>query len=324
MATDYSIANAPGTDAHSFSRTKSGWTIGGGVETQLAGHWTAKIEYLYIDLGKLTDVFVYAPDPAISVVNTSHIRNHVARLGLNYKFGGPVYMAAAPGGGFVKAPAAVVAFNWSGFYLGANVGYGVARDPSQSTIFSGGAALSFDSFNLSPRGVLGGAQVGYNWQAAPNWVFGIETDIQASAQTDGTTCVRFCQTLLITQASQKLPWFGTLRGRLGWTNGPALFYATGGLAYGQVTTDYTITSLPAVVVQQRFSHTKTGWTAGGGIETKLAGNWTAKAEYLYIDLGKVNGSFGYPPDPFISFVETSAIRNHIARVGLNYKFENTR
>jgi outer membrane immunogenic protein len=169
----------------------------------------------------------------------------------------------------------------------------VARNPSDS-IFD--AASHGETFNLRPQGVFGGAQFGYNWQAAPNLVLGIETDIQASAQTDSTTCVDLCvlpsggSSGIFTQVTQKLPWFGTLRARLGWTNGPTLYYVTGGWAYGEVKTDYAVGNAPGTDAHS-FSHTKSGWTIGGGIETQLVGNWTAKVEYLYIDLGTVNEDF---------------------------------
>ena len=203
--------------------------------------------------------------------------------------------------------------------MGANIGYGVARDPSGSTRFGGGLPEP-ETFNLAPRGMLGGGQVGYNWQATPNWIVSIEADLQASAQTDSTTCVSVCFGTQFTKVAQELPWFGTLRGRLGWSNGPALYYVTGGWAYGKVTTDVVVsTDSPD---SRSFSHSKSGWTIGGGIETQLAGSWTAKVEYLYIDLGSVTDSFVFTPNPTFSFAESSAIRNHVARVGVNYKFDS--
>ena len=308
---------AGGIDQRNFSHTKSGRTVGGGIETQLAGNWTAKVEYLYIDLGKMTDSFIGIG--GVSFVDSNSIRNHVVRVGLNYKFGDPIYAPAARTGGIYKAPPAVVTSSWSGFYLGGNVGYGAARDPNRSTE-TGPLANFSETFNLTPHGVLGGGQIGYNWQAAPNWVWGIEADIQSSAQKDSTTCATFCNAVASTQVSQKLPWFGTLRGRFGWTNGPALYYVTGGLAYGEVTTNYGVNFNGAGFDQHNFRNAKSGRTVGGGIEAQLAGNWTAKVEYLYIDLGNVTDSFIYTPTPAGSYVESSAIRNHVARVGLNYKF----
>ena len=98
--------------------------------------------------------------------------------------------------------APVPSYGWSGFYIGGNVGYGVARNPSGLTRITLDGVIH-ETFNLSPHGVLGGGQAGYNWQSS-DWVFGIETDIQASAQTDATTCITSCFGIIGT-ISQKLP-----------------------------------------------------------------------------------------------------------------------
>jgi outer membrane immunogenic protein len=325
VATHYAVDDVSGVDFHQFSRSQSGWTLGGGIETQLVGNWTAKVEYLFVNLGSVAESFVYAPFPASTYAETSAIRNHVVRVGLNYKFGDPVYAATATN----NARPVHAAFDWTGFYLGGNLGYGVARNPSQKILTNPGGAplVTTETFNVSPHGALGGGQIGYNWQAARNWVWGIEADIQASAQTDSTTCVTICFPAFpgetFTRVSQKLPWFGTLRGRLGWTNGPALYYATGGWAIGNVTSDYTVRCcVPGGPTESHiFTHTQSGWTIGGGVETQLAGNWTAKMEYLYINLDNVADSFIHTTVPFVtSYTDTSAIRNHVVRVGLNYKF----
>jgi outer membrane immunogenic protein len=318
VTTDFTVNLGGGTDHRSLNHTILGSTIGGGVETQLAGNWTAKVEYLFVNLGNVNNSFVYAFNPAVTLAESSSIRNHVVRVGLNYKFGDPIFAPTAHTSGFYKAPPAL-APNWSGIYLGGNVGYGVARDPSVSAQ-SSPTFNTVETFNLNPQGVLGGGQIGYNWQAAPNWVWGIETDIQASAQKDSTTCVTICNVVSRTQVSEKLPWFGTLRARLGWTNGPSLYYVTGGLAYGGVTTDYVFNTNGAGIDQHHLSRTKAGPTIGGGIETKLAGNWTAKVEYLYVDLGNFTNSIIYTPTPGTSYAESSATHDHVVRVGLNYKF----
>jgi outer membrane immunogenic protein len=138
--------------------------------------------------------------------------------------------------------------------------------------------------------------------------------------------------------SQKIDWFGTVRGRVGSTITPSLLvYVTGGLAYGQVDSTSTVsginifgaqgtntfTLVPAAVAFSSRT-TKTGWTLGGGIEGLLGGNWTGKIEYLYLDLGTVSGAFVTPivttTGGFLSSSFSSQITNHILRVGLNYRF----
>jgi outer membrane immunogenic protein len=118
--------------------------------------------------------------------------------------------------------------------------------------------------------------------------------------------------------NQKIDWFGTVRGRAGILVTPkVLLYATGGLAYGQVNSSET-----AGLVSSVFSSSTTnvGWTVGAGIEGAIGGNWTAKLEYLYVDLGTVSGSFTLPSTNVSSY--SSHITDNVLRVGINYRFDS--
>ena len=121
-----------------------------------------------------------------------------------------------------------------------------------------------------------------------------------------------------------LPWFGTVRGRLGYSVGSTLFYATGGLAYGSIKTKINTNSFAGPVTQS-FSHTNAGWTAGAGIETPftllglLGPNWTTKAEYLYVDLGSTSDSFIFGAVPATT---TRSVTEHVFRTGINYHFNS--
>jgi outer membrane immunogenic protein len=281
------------------SRIQHGWTYGGGVEAALSGNWSAKIEALYVNLGNKTDVF----DSGDQTLNTN-VRERIYRVGLNYRIGGA--------GTYVPAAAA----NWTGFYLGGNIGGASARDRSS---FVGSGANEF--FNLSPDGVIGGAQAGYNWQAA-NWVYGLEADIQGSSQRDNDACITRC---LVTQSSSfdaKLPWLGTVRGRLGYSVGSTLFYGTAGYAYGGEKTRIATVGGGAPT-DTTFSATRSGWTAGGGIERPvnffglLGSNWTSKSEYLYVDLGTSADTLLLAGRPV---AVTTSVKEHIFRTGLNYHF----
>jgi outer membrane immunogenic protein len=116
---------------------------------------------------------------------------------------------------------------------------------------------------------------------------------------------------------------------VGWTDGPILFYATGGLAYGHIRTDERVDTVPfltGVTTSASFGQTKVGWTAGAGAEAHMYGNWTAKAEYLYVDLGTVSGNVIAPDIVIPNNVNasenrgfSSAIHDHIFRLGVNYK-----
>lgn len=188
----------------------------------------------------------------------------------------------------VKAPV-LVGYNWTGAYMGVNIG---------------GAFGNFDvpGSGSSLSGVTGGGQIGYNWQApGTQWVWGLEADFNGSSQERGFT-------VGTTSVNQRLPFFGTVRGRLGYAFDRAMIYATGGLAYQNVKLDVTDPAFAGSV-----SDTKTGYAVGGGAEWALWDRWTARVEYLYLDTGTtgvntVGGTF------------SGRVTNNIIRTGLNYRF----
>lgn len=297
------LAGFPAT--FTTEQTRGGWTYGSGVEAALGGNWSAKIEYLHIDLGNRADSFVAGGFP--QTLDTE-IRQNIYRVGLNYRIGGNSTFALGP------------AANWTGLYLGGNFGSASGRNESSLAVLG-----TNEQFTLAPDGRIGGVQAGYNWQAA-NIVFGIEADIQGSTQKDDRTCVVNCQGAGGTFANYeaKLPWFGTVRGRLGYSAGSTLLYATGGYAYGGIKTNIDSTFLNGPV-SSRFSETKGGWTVGAGIETPatlfsfFGPNWTSKTEYLYIDLGSTSGIIA---DPGFPAVTTTKVTQHVFRSGLNYHFNS--
>jgi hypothetical protein len=237
---------------------------------------------------------------------------------------------------------------WSGFYMGANLGYGTGNLSSFAAVepftqfnpfsftFPGGSS----SMNARPNGIAGGVQLGYNWRLAASWLAGVETDIQASGQKSsalgqffGTTAVCTALTCIYTNTTDitaRLSWFGTVRGRAGTELNGLWLYATGGLAYGQVSASgidtFTVTALgipPPVVYATPISYsvTKVGWVAGAGVEGRLGvGQWKWKVEYLHIDLGSIGaGSFGSVP---IVNIENGRFTDEIARIGFNYQLSN--
>ena len=241
-------------------------------------------------------------------------------------------------------------WTWTGWYVGANVGYSWGRSDSSATFSAAPSSTSSSKFNMD--GAIGGFQGGYNYQSGM-WVLGGETDFQWADQrgsADGTfACpAAICQLgnpgtrapngtgtttplpVVVTTYNQKLDWFGTVRGRFGGTVTPStLLYATGGLAYGHITTSGSMsgqtftggTTAPTTGSAFSANTTKTGWTVGGGVETRVMGNWTAKFEYLYVDLGRVSVT-GSLPTNFIptSVTISSKITDNILRAGVNYKF----
>ncbi len=245
-----------------------------------------------------------------------------------------------------KTAPAVPVYNWTGFYIGGNAGYGWGRSKTADTFTSPAppvgtpeAVVAASTSRFKMDGAVGGGQFGYNWQSN-RFVYGIEADIQRSNQKGSTSfaCpvpqVGFGCNELIAAAmegrvptasfNQRLDWFGTLRGRIGALVAPdTLIYGTGGLARGRIETNGTITNyFTTSVATTTFSHksTRYGWTAGAGVERRFIGNWTARLEYLYVDLGTVSGSIlarGFTP---LDFAYSSRISDNIVRIGLNYRF----
>ena len=182
------------------------------------------------------------------------------------------------------------AYSWTGFYAGINGGYGWG-DSRWDTIAS----------SVDTSGGLVGGTLGYNWQTGA-LVFGLEGDI-AWADIRGTfanaACPAGCET--------RTNWLATFRGRLGYAFDRFMPYVTGGLAAGDVEAK--------PVGFAGVSDTNVGWTIGAGIEAAVAANWTAKVEYLYVDLGSVNCT--------IAACGGAANVDHrinVVRAGLNLRF----
>jgi len=215
---------------------------------------------------------------------------------------GPVVAADLEPRPMYKAPPVLPPVqNWTGPYVGLNLGGAVSNIDTTAT--ARGLTTTAKG-HLS--GVIGGGQIGYNYQLS-NWVFGLETDFQGSSQRANTTTMNFTET-------DSMPWFGTARGRIGYTPIPGwLAYATGGLAYGETKATGAVAGAGAFNV----SNTHAGWTVGGGVEAAVFGNWTVKAEYLFIDLGNVtfNTTIGGIP-----ITSRNHIEDNVGRVGLNYHF----
>jgi len=187
------------------------------------------------------------------------------------------------------APVAPV-FTWTGFYIGANVGgaWGSTNFEDNNAI---AAILGIPaSQTIDAAGFTGGVQAGYNWQNGP-WVFGVEGDFQATGAEDTFAPWKFSN-----------PWFGTVRGRVGYALNNVLFYGTGGLAFGE---------LRGETFGLSETHTNVGWTAGVGAEVGLTQNWSAKIEYLYVDLASSN---------FTSTGVPNSYRFGTVRARVNYHF----
>jgi outer membrane immunogenic protein len=206
-------------------------------------------------------------------------------------------------------PAPVVApaplYNWSGFYIGLQGGFGSAE--LERTLGATGVTFT----NELSGGLLGGT-VGFNWQAGA-WVFGFEADY---AWANISRSVDNCFAIPLVTCSSGLDSFGTARLRVGGAWGPALIYATGGLAFGNHFVEVFDNFTGLGVERSEFA---VGWTVGGGVEWGFAPGWSLKAEALFFDLDidRFNtGPLGLPALVDIDHQLTGVV----VRGGINYRF----
>lgn len=248
---------------------------------------------------------------------------------------------------YTKAPPMPVdpGYNWTGFYAGINGGYSWGRASETAPIGAPFPASAVATVRQNVNGGLFGGQVGYNWQVDPRWVLGLEADGQWTGErgssNDFLGSIRLptpgndfnILTLASLNNETKLPWFATFRGRAGFLADPSLLlYATGGLAVGEVkfTTQGILTAQlfgpgtagtipqgpPVTLVGTTLSdsQTRVGWVVGAGLEKKFSRDWSAKLEYLYMDLGKATYFSGTANAIDVSF------HDQIVRAGINYQF----
>ena len=189
----------------------------------------------------------------------------------------------------VAAPyvAPVTAYNWTGFYAGANLG----ADWLRSKVEVAGASQTFN-----PASIFGGLQVGYNFQTGP-WVLGAEADVGYGHASKSAA-------VGVDSDKSEKTWAGTARLRAGYAIDRLLIYGTGGLAWA----NYKLYDNNGAVEVTKNT-TRAGWTLGAGAEYAIAQNISVKGEYLYADYGRVNVGDS-----------RQSLTDHLVRVGVNYKF----
>ncbi|WP_234682837.1 outer membrane protein [Bradyrhizobium monzae] len=263
---------------------------------------------------------------------------------------------------YTKAPVIAPASSWTGFYVGGNIGGGwgdpratyAGNDTTSAVLLAG--LLGFPdqqavaSHGINSSGVTGGVELGYNWQVDPRWLIGLETDFSGSGIKGAGSGTSVLSTLLggFTQtvnAEQAIEWWGTVRARLGFLpHKDLLLFGTAGFAYGRVSgTDtymFNGAAVPfgggfgfvtfnctagAICFSGSSASVKTGWTAGGGGEWRVAPRWTIKAEYLYVNLGDVSvtaiaGLTNLPGETPSRYTASFREDFHVVRIGANYQF----
>lgn len=208
----------------------------------------------------------------------------------------------------------IMAFSWTGFYVGAQIGYAFGDVNGRLTDAVGGNA---NAYSYSPDGFIGGLHAGFNWQFG-SIVTGLEGDVEYSGLSGRNGVFGVGAAVVGPNGgapfyhTTDINWQASLRARLGVAFDRALIYVTGGAAFAD--TDHTIGSVgfPAF---HTYSDTRWGWTLGGGLEYAFTNNWTARAEYRYTDFGRVSN---------LNAVQNSRDSNdlttHTIRLGVSYKF----
>ncbi|MFZ2156014.1 MAG: outer membrane beta-barrel protein [Bradyrhizobium sp.] len=255
-----------------------------------------------------------------------------------------------------SAPAHAADPGWTGFYIGANGGYGwnsasisdAPGDQNTNYVFLGQPNVASSSASFDGTGWLGGVQAGYNWHLNQRWLAGVEADFDWSdigGNGSAPTVIFLGNNPATLNVSQKVEWFGTLRARVGYlASADLLLFATGGLAYGKVNESASIVLPPGVANSQgnfgtgyacggvygdstcfagAGSRTSAGWTAGAGAEYRFSQHATVKLEYLYVNLGSntflVPAAHAGALSPSVLNASGEAAFN-LVRVGLNYRF----
>jgi outer membrane immunogenic protein len=250
-------------------------------------------------------------------------------------------MRPAPAPVYTKAPMMPV-YNWTGPYIGLNAGYAWGdSEAATSTVFSAAGYFATTSVpaiaaagaqSIKPNGFTGGGQIGYNWQASPVTVVGLEADFEyfglKGSATSGAVYPCCAPTSFTIMQSVKTDWLATFRARLGYLVTPStLIYVTGGGAVTDVKGTFNFTDTFASATESAsFSSTKFGWTVGGGVEWTLWSGWSAKAEYLFVSFPSAsvtsNNLTAFVPAvafPTNTFTHSADLQASIARFGLNYK-----
>jgi len=233
-------------------------------------------------------------------------------------------MSAGTGGG---------TYNWTGFYAGVNVG-GAVNDskytlsPSGNFLgqqFVGDNPLRGDAGDFESGAFTGGGQIGYNYQYGC-FIFGVETDFNYNGVDETQIVNRPLASPLLGQfvhtVSQSFDYFGTVRGRVGFTPFDRfMLYGTGGFAYGDVSSHSNLLfTSGGDQYLGSLSGMQTGWAAGGGGEYAICKCVTVKVEYLFVDLGSKSYTYGNQLFPGFTYTTQLDTAEHVIRVGLNYKF----
>lgn len=240
----------------------------------------------------------------------------------------------------IKAPPLAAApISWTGFYVGGNVGANTESSSGISNFIDtrGTVAENPQNNQFNTTQAIGGGQIGYNWQFDPRWVIGVEGDWSFThdnygfcRQTDTVSAACSDNNFGFELISSTTDWLATARGRAGFTWSNLLFYGTGGFAWGRVETSLTQNCLVGgcgaaptpLFASSTSTAIKSGWAVGLGTEMQWDAHWSARLEWLHIDLGSIGNSLSSAGTPFSTQTTTwsRSERYDLLRAGINYRF----
>ncbi len=339
------------------SATRVGWTLGAGVEYAVNNHWSLRAEYRYTDFGHLAISTDPSAVDAVFAVDR-HLEQNQLQVGFSYKFGplepepvkapmivkGPALAAndlSKPAGTLANLP---FVMNWTGFYVGAQIGYGYGDNDGSITYATPGGLAGQSNLGSSAIivggsnnnngdaiGVIGGVHLGYN-QQFDKWVVGLEGSVDptlmsrnvlvsvpnSAADPTGALGIGATATGSIWSTIQ-----GSVRARAGYALDRMLFYGTGGVAVGAFGSNFQVygndlTLAPFYAADQR-SATRAGWTVGGGIEYAVNPHWSVRGEYRYTDFGHL-GDSPAATSMGVAYAADRHLDQNQVQVGLSYKF----
>jgi outer membrane immunogenic protein len=224
-------------------------------------------------------------------------------------------------------------FTWTGFYIGGQVGGAWGSGGGNFTAFDPVTGTFVDiSRSNNPSGVIGGGHLGFDYQL-PGWnwfsssgvVIGVEGSVDGASlsKTTVVTLPGIFGNSGTLAARSSLDIQGSIRGRLGIAWDRVLIYATGGVAFGGINTDFAFSGVDeagvAVFGSTSRSNSRTGWTVGGGIEYALTNNWSIGAEYRFTDFGSINRGAVLPDGGFFS--ARRRLEENQVQARITYKFE---
>ena len=322
------VVVATQTTSLSGSETRYAPMLGFGAEYALAGPWSILAEYNYHHFGT-RNVRQTGTVSSLGVTTPAVIDNrieqaiHVAKLGVNYRFGN-----VTSGPAFAPVPAAP-GTNWTGAYIGAQGGYGWGQTQWPDVF---GAVPPFGSLpRYDHSGWIAGGTIGINAQTG-RFVFGVEGEILATAIKGNlaTSDNAFGGALVNSTFSSKIDWLALASARAGFVVGDRLMlYGKGGLAIAEEQHTATATqSVPAMSINMSGKAVHTGVVVGAGGEYAFAPNWSIKAEYDYIKMfaqqvqftaNVVGGPFGVGATT-VQTADRITQDLHLVKFGVNYHF----